>query len=496
MPTIYSNIRVEGSPALVGMRSIGASMQYDGDANHRRHMKKNAGRTKKQATAYRVGFKKMRTQTRKHHQHQINGKIFHENNQGWKTVHVWGEPFERGFAHGALLYKDLARIKKSLPFMVKTLINIKFSEYMAATKQIIVPIVKTYPEYYQEIRGISAGASQKRLDISTDFLIGWNAFLSLYSHFIEGKSHTQKIERCSAFIATGNATKNGDIVMAHTTHSDLITGQLLNIVLKVTPTNGHEFVMQTSAGLIASTSDWYISKSGIVCCETTIADISYSPKFGVPFFLRIREAIQYASTLDDCIYIMTNKNAGDYSCSWLFGDTKTGEIMLLELGLATKNIRRTTNGVFYGMNSAIGQELRTLETTDTDFHNIESLSGNRNYRLNYLLNTQYYGRIDSTIAKKIMGDHYDMVLGKQSMNRRVICKHPELDIASLYKPYSCTDGKVLTTSMAKNLKFLGIFGSGCGKREFKKREYIREHPEYKEWGSHLEDMPMQKWVVL
>jgi len=243
-------------------------------------------------------------------------------------------------------------------------------------------------------------------------------------------------------------------------------------------------------------SDWYISKSGIVCCETTIADINYSPKFGVPFFLRIRDAIQYANTLDDCEYIMVTKNAGDYACSWFFGDIRTGEIMMLELGLHIKNVQRTTNGVFYGMNSAIGQELRTKETMDQEFHDVGSLTGHRNYRLNYLLNEQYYGKIDVPIAKKVIGDHYDIVLGKQAMNRRVICKHPELDPVAKYKPYSCTDGKVLTTSMAKDLKFLGLFGSACGKRRFDKTQYIREHPEYKEWASHLEDMPIQKWVVL
>jgi len=438
-----------------------------------------------------------RTSSRKPKLHyKINGRVSNENNQGWKTLHVWGEPFERGFAHGALLYKELARVKKSLPFIVKSQIHVKFSEYMKANKKHIVPVVKKYPEYYEEICGICAGAKYKNLDISTDIIIAWNAFVTLYSHFIEGKQDTKKIQRCSAFIATGNATERGDIVMAHDTHTDFITGQLLNIVLKITPTKGHEFVMQTSAGSIASMSDWYISKSGIVCCETTIADINYSPKFGVPFFLRIRDAIQYANTLDDCEHIMVTKNAGDYACSWFFGDIRTGEIMMLELGLHIKNVQRTTNGVFYGMNSAIGQELRTKETMDQEFHDVGSLTGHRNYRLNYLLNEQYYGKIDVPIAKKVIGDHYDIVLGKQAMNRRVICKHPELDPVAKYKPYSCTDGKVLTTSMAKDLKFLGLFGSACGKRRFDKTQYIRDHPEYKEWGPHLEDMPIQKWVVL
>ena len=104
------------------------------------------------------------------------------------------------------------------------------------------------------------------------------------------------IPRCSAFIATGNATKNRDIVMAHNTHSDFVTGQLLNIVIKVFPDVGNAFIMQTSAGLIASTSDWFLMSNGIIGCETTLSDINYKPEFGTPFFCRIRELMQYAKS--------------------------------------------------------------------------------------------------------------------------------------------------------------------------------------------------------
>jgi hypothetical protein len=228
----------------------------------------------------------------------INGKITEEKH-GWKSLHIWGKPFERGFAHGHLLYKELKTLRKKLKFLVKEQIHIPFSEFTAASKKIITPILQNdYPEYYAEICGISSGAKHAGTTVTIELLVAWNAFLSLYSYFMEGR---EQIERCSAFIATGNATKNGDIIMSHNTHTDLLTGQMANIVLKITPSVGYEFVMQTSVGLICSATDWYISKSGIVCCETTIADIKYSPKFGFPFFCRIRDTIQYASSLDECI---------------------------------------------------------------------------------------------------------------------------------------------------------------------------------------------------
>ena len=427
---------------------------------------------------------------------EISGNIIQEK-EGWKVLHIYGEPYERGFAHGSLLYKELQRVKDAMDFYIQDQIHISTVKYFQKSKQIITPILENkYPEYYSEIRGISEGAKSQGVDVSTDFLVGWNAFMSLYDLFITGPKLKDKNQRCSAFIACGDATEFGDIVMAHNTHTDLFTGQMFNIILKITPTNGYEFVMQTMPGCIASCSDWYLSKSGIICCETTISEINYKPVFGVPYFCRIRDAIQYGDSLDKCYKIMLKHNAGDYACSWLFGDTNKKEIMLLELGLKEHNMRKLKNGVFYGMNSAIGEQLRNKETNDTEFYDISSRCGMRNFRLNQLLNHEYYGKINISNAKKIIGDHYDIVLGKESMNQRVICKHPELDADAQHKPYSSTDAKVVNSEMAQNLNFWGIFGCGCGKRNFNIKKYIHDHPQYKEWGNILENMPKRKWTKL
>jgi len=428
--------------------------------------------------------------------YEISGKIIEEK-EGWKVIHIYGESYERGFAHGSLLSDELQRIKDAMAFYIQDQIHVSLATYFQKSEKVIAPILKKkFPEYYREIDGISDGAKSKGVDVSIEFLIGWNSFMSLYDLFLTGPKLKDKNQRCSAFIATGDATENGDIVMAHNTHTDFFTGQLFNIILKITPMVGHEFIMQTMPGCIASCSDWYISKSGIVCCETTIADINYKPVFGVPYFCRIREAIQHGNSLDQCSKIMLKENAGDYACSWLFGDLHTGEIMLLELGLKEHNMQKKKNGVFYGMNSAIGEKLRKTETNDVEFYDISSRCGMRNFRLNQLLNEEYYGKINVNSAKKIIGDHYDILLKKDSMNQRVICKHPELDPDAGYKPYSSTDAKVVDSAMAKDLHFWGIFGSGCGKRNFNVKKYVKEHPEYKLWGNVLENMPNRKWTKL
>jgi hypothetical protein len=47
----------------------------------------------------------------------IQGEIV-EVVEGWKKIRVYGKPFERGYAHGFLLSKELSEVKRSLPFLI------------------------------------------------------------------------------------------------------------------------------------------------------------------------------------------------------------------------------------------------------------------------------------------------------------------------------------------------------------------------------------------
>jgi len=250
--------------------------------------------------------------------------------------------------------------------------------------------------------------------------------------------------------------------------------------------------MQTSAGFIASGTDWFVCENGIVGCESTIGDFNREPKFGVPYFCRIRQAMQYGNSLDDYAKIMQKENAGDYPCSWLFGDTKKKEIMLLELGLSVVNVQKKTNGVFYGMNSAISPQLRKQETDDHDFLDTTTSSGARNVRFHFLLYETYYGKLNVENAKTIIADHYDVLLGKDACNSRTICKHMGKD-SDEYFPFGCIDGKVVNSEMAKQMTFWARWGSPCG-RPFSVSLFIKEHPRFKHWKEYMRDMQKYPWT--
>lgn len=433
----------------------------------------------------------------------IYGEIISKK-EGWTVAHIYGSSYQRGFAHGYLLYKEMKETTDKFPFIVKNNYHVDLKTYLNVCNKEIKPVVmNNFPEFYEEIRGMVDGFKKRGLNITLEYIIGLNSFLSMDYYFPKKDSETQSnIERCSAFIATGDSTENGEIVMAHNTHSGFIIGDMLNIILYVTPATGEgfPFVMQTSPGLIASSSDWFICSTGMIGCETTISDISYKAEFGSPYFCRIRKAMQYGQSIDDYIDYLIIDNAGDYACSWQIGDTKTNEIALIEIGLREHSVQRTFNGIFYGMNSPIDSTLRLKETSNRDIFDIQKSSGARNYRLNQLLNETYYGKINTSNAKKILSDHYDVFLHRNEKNSRSICKHCESDAVGdnrpPFYPYGCTDGKVVNSTMAKKLQFLGRFGSSCG-RTFNAKEHLRKHPEFfKGLKDVLNDIPHYNWVLL
>lgn len=424
---------------------------------------------------------------------QIHGRIVKVNN-GWKQLILEGNPQQRGFAHGYLLYKEIEELIRCFPFIIRQELECSYSKYLKLCKRVISPIIKEYyPEFYQEIDAITRGVlyQNPEIKVTTDILIAWNSITSMYE-YIHNKPQPRK--KCSAFIANGSFTKDGKIVMGHTTHTDLVSGKFTNIISYIKPKDGYPFIMQHAPGYIASETDWFITTANIIGCETTIGDITYRPIFDKnhhPYFCRIRKAMQYARSLDQYAEIMKKNNAGDYASSWLFGNIETNEIMLCELGLDVVNIEKTKDGVFYGMNSAISMELRYKETNDEEFADMETSSGARNARFQQLFK-KYKGKITPQIAINILSDHIDPLTQKEKRGISSICVHtydePNGDYSNY--PHGCTDLKVIDTQMAKQMKFQARFGPACGE-EFNKNEFIKRYHKYSKFSPYLDNFPHQ-----
>jgi hypothetical protein len=84
--------------------------------------------------------------------------------------------------------------------------------------------------------------------------------------------------------------------------------------------------MQSKPGCIHSTTDFYINERKIGITETTIGGFCVYDKTGVPEFVRIRNAIQFSSTVEQVGDFLLDGNNGGYANTWLGFDLKTNEI--------------------------------------------------------------------------------------------------------------------------------------------------------------------------
>lgn len=439
------------------------------------------------------------------HNKKINGRRGKTKN-GWIPITIWGDAVKRGYAHGQLLSSELAIIEQELPILIEQNMGITMKEYLDDIDTLIMPLLRNprNREWLQELSAIVCGATDNGVPITVTWLVGWNSYLGMYDYYANRSKRKPKYKKghCSAFIATGEFTKNGDIVMGHNTHDDFLSGSWANICMTIcfSPTlknNNNKIIMQTSPGYIASSTDWFLClHSGIIGCETTIGELSYVPftiQNSSPQFCRIREAMQYGKSLEDYVRILTNNNSGDYANSWLFGDCNTGEIMRYELALRETNasISRTFTGAYYGMNSAFSPSIRNNETTDKDFSNLHTSSGNRNARLHTLLFDEFQGKIDIDNAKDILSDHYDIVHNNKKPNPKGICNHDDDYL------FGTTDCKVTNSEMAKKGIFWGRLGSACNDRHFilSKNNNISQ-TEKEKWKHVLSEMHSRKWTLM
>ncbi len=468
---------------------------------------------------------------------KVKNGIRYEKN-GWIYLSIKGQPKERGYAHGYLVAKELKEIFRWLDFSFYEGYGYKREMFTEITNELFGPQIKgNFPELYEEMEGITAGAKAAGYkEVTLEDIILWNCVTSVdyfFAHissliktnekllkkygdlFIEGAGASGHGEggggsaamkpapigdKCTGFIAVGSYTKDGKIVCGHNSFDNFMSGQNYNVIIDVNPAKGNRFLMQAAVGYISSQTDYYVTSTGLIITETTIGGFN---KFALkdPVCCRIRQAAQYSKTLDDVTKYLTTNNSGDYANSWLVGDTKTNTIMRIELGLEYVNVEKTKDGYFIGFNAPYDPRIRNLECANTGFDDIRRHQGARRVRLEQLME-EHKGKINVQIGQEIMADHYDIYLNKINPSSRTCCSHYELDDRAFmsdpsrpkpYQPRGAVDGIVCDTTLAKNMAFSARWGSSCG-IPFNKTEFCRQNIIWKDQESYLRDRPQQPWT--
>jgi hypothetical protein len=447
---------------------------------------------------------------------KIKNGLRYEMN-GWIYISIKGDAFDRGYAYGKLIATDMKQVKTILDYIIYNDYGVKWEFFVDACKKYYTPKIKEhFFEFYEEMSGFAKGAN-----MTVDEVIAWNNYFTLTESWWANMPQEEEIaikgsvnsatgsreggggqqERCSAFIANGDWTTDGKIVVAHNNFSNFVDGQLAKYVVDLKPTKGNRILMMGFPGWIWSGTDFFVTSAGIIGTETTMGGfIAYANN--MPISCRIRNAMQYGNNLNDYEKMLLDGNSGDYANAWLFGDTNTNEIMRIELGLQYHLTERTKNGYFIGFNAPYDPRIRNLESVNTGFDDIRRHQGARRVRLDDLMD-EWKGHLNIDIAQKIISDHYDVYLHKENPCSRTCCSHYELDAREYmsdpsrpkpYQPRGALDGNVCDTTMAKNMSFSLRWGNSCG-TPFDKNKFCNEHREWAYLRPYLEDRPQQQWTT-
>jgi len=343
---------------------------------------------------------------------------------GWLLVHLEGTPYQIGYQNG------YHAAESANHWLTSYLGAEGVSPAEEATARALWTRIPE--EYQQEIDGIVAGLhSRGHTDWDRWDLVAANAWADLGTY--EG--------HCSAFIAAGEATTDGQIVAGHVTMSGKARDFMYYVMFDVDPETGHGFRYQSAGGCIWSGEDWYLNDAGLIVTETSQGNRARNPE-GTPLFIRIRQAVQYTNSIDDFIRVMTTDNNGAYPNEWLVGDIKTGEILSLMLGCRAWDINRTFDGVYPSANYAWYPNFR--EEAGMEVPAPDPPSSRRAVRWLELIE-QYEGRIDVEVGKLFLED----------------------DVISSYRPTSTSggyDGKVTSTELMRaGMHMWARWGNPAGK---------------------------------
>ncbi len=407
------------------------------------------------------------------------GKGYRYNVQGLIYVHIEGDAYERGYQHGYLLYPEImdmmyrwSNVIHNCPIFLKYVhLNETSPRYEKISsiwwnyckREAMGTFWDKYPdEYRNEIKGIAAAVADRGgkmfgNTVTYEDILTLNEMYELMSMLVnpiksihplrtlfydllgaapELNNKEDEFEfsiislppthHCDGFIATGNATTNGQVVATDSVWCGgwwytYYIAQRWNVILDIVPSHGNRIIIGTSPGYIWSDEDYWQNDKGMILIETTCPQGLWK-KDGTPLAIRTRTALQYGQNIDDVIKYMRTDNNGLMNAVWLIGDTKNGEIARLELGLYESAVWRTKDGFYWSANNpmdpAVRREQLRLESIKGALFRVVSMifntSGYEYYTMRYFpsdrdikfeeFGKDNYGRIDVDEVKRLMSN--------------------------------------------------------------------------------------------
>ena len=460
------------------------------------------------------------------------------NVNGWIYLRIEGHPYERGFQHGYLLAAETvdmitrwSNVIHNSPLLSLLPSNPDSSRYDTISNAwwnfVRSRIKRTFwdryiEEYKQEIQGIADGvnakgvkfrgrdvdyldilASNEMYEFMTRFdnpMKGFHPIKDLYGllkdlvpmsigdegDFVKSFLNAEPAHHCNGFIATGDATTNGQMVVSQ----GVLCGgwwypyyipQRWNVIIDVVPTDGCRFMMSSAPGYIWSDQNYYQNEKGIVFVDTTCIQGLWRDG-GYPMAIRNRLAAQYSESIDDVLTYLRYKNDGIWTAVYLVGDIKTGEVARMDLGLYKSEVWRTFNGYYWTANNAISSAVRAesygLGIKGGILHIVAAITG---LSTSYEYMTRKYIPSRRDIKYEELGERLYGEIDLEVLKNKIMTAPP---IGS----HSVVDVKLANTRMIENMSMEVFFGNVCG--------YIWDMSSYENTLKGVNSVPAMGWVKI
>ena len=423
----------------------------------------------------------------------------------WVYVHLEGSPADIGYQHGYLLAPEIEDGINAVRAVDTHTTKRDWNFYRNAAQNMLWKQIDA--EYQQELQGIVDGLHAHGSSLDLWDVVALNAMEELPDYYVPYLNKREKQAgapvlkapgNCSALVATGSMTTDHKPVIAHSNWTDIAIGSRWTVIFDIVPTHGYHMLMDGFPGVIVSDDDFGINSAGLMVTETTITGYELFDPNGVPEFVRARRALQYASSIDEYVQIMLDRNNGGYANDWLLADNKTGEIARFEIGLKMHRVWRTKDGYFVGSNFPSDPDFIKQET-DFDPSNMGSSPNARHKRWEELM-AQNKGQIDVEMAKTFLADHWDSYEGKEDRDERSLCGHVAVSPRGVpewqwppYSPGGAVTSQAADSTMAKNMSLEARAGYPCGE-DFIADTFLKEHPEFDWQRGVLKDMKGNPWA--
>jgi len=460
------------------------------------------------------------------------------NINGWIYLYIKGEPYERGYQHGYLLAPEIvdmitrwSNVIHNSPVLSKISIDPDSSRYQKISNvwwNFIRSRAKRvfwdrFPEEYkQEINGIADGVKARNIKFhgrDVDYLDvlasnemyelmtridnpmkGFHPLKNLYGalkdlvpmglgseeSFVSSFIRAPPAHHCNGFIATGDCTTDGEIVVSQ----GVLCGgwwfpyyipQRWNVIMDIDPSDGYRFMMSSAPGYIWSDQNYYQNDRGIVFLDTTCIQGLWRDG-GYPMAIRTRMAAQYSTSIDDVLKYLIYKNDGIWTAVYLIGDTKTGEIARLDLGLYKYQVWRSFNGFYWTANNAISRAVR-VESYGLGIKGGLLRLINRIFKIKtyyeYMSWTYYPAPRDSKFEE--LGNRLYGEIDTEVLKNTIMRAYP------IGNP-SATDVKVSNTHMIENMSMWVFFGNIRG--------YVWDMSDFKKNLAGVLDVPPLGWTMV